>query len=227
MVVQAVSHLHAHNICHRDIKPANLLLTSQNTIQLCDFGSAEYYASSSNPGGMVSNTVGTPANWAPEALFPDKYATDVGLDLYTDHDKTHYSGGRTAASVNEKDHKVGDDADCTTKISRFSAYGLDMWSLGVVLYIMFYKHHPFFQVELSEMQLYERIYSYDPFSAEYDGTSDTHEHCDHNGGGSTDGCAGAVVVPNAEECAIIEGLLQKEPTMRYGIDTLMEMDPFR
>lgn len=40
MVVMNVSrHLHAHRIAHRDMKVENLLVGSDGTVKLCDFGS--------------------------------------------------------------------------------------------------------------------------------------------------------------------------------------------
>lgn len=37
---KAVSHMHQNSITHRDLKIENILLSGDNNIKLCDFGSA-------------------------------------------------------------------------------------------------------------------------------------------------------------------------------------------
>lgn len=39
-LLQAVNHLHVHNVVHRDLKPGNILMNSDCNIKLCDFGLA-------------------------------------------------------------------------------------------------------------------------------------------------------------------------------------------
>jgi 3-phosphoinositide dependent protein kinase-1 len=41
-LINAVEHVHAHNIIHRDIKPENLMLTSTKHLKLTDFGTAKF-----------------------------------------------------------------------------------------------------------------------------------------------------------------------------------------
>lgn len=40
-LLRSLSYIHSKGICHRDIKPQNLLVTEDNQVKLCDFGSAK------------------------------------------------------------------------------------------------------------------------------------------------------------------------------------------
>jgi cyclin-dependent kinase-like len=48
-VFKGVRYLHNHQILHRDIKPENLLVNSDNTLKLCDFGFARKIPQESVP----------------------------------------------------------------------------------------------------------------------------------------------------------------------------------
>lgn len=40
-LIEGLEYLHGHWVVHKDIKPGNLLLTSDNTVKIADFGVAE------------------------------------------------------------------------------------------------------------------------------------------------------------------------------------------
>ncbi|CAG2066963.1 unnamed protein product, partial [Timema podura] len=64
-VIQGIEYLHYQRIIHRDIKPSNLLLGEDGCVQIGDFGVCnEFHGSDAS----LSNTAGTPAFMAPEAL---------------------------------------------------------------------------------------------------------------------------------------------------------------
>jgi serine/threonine protein kinase len=337
--------MHSKCICHRDIKPDNLLLsTDLSQVLLCDFGSAQqflcdgccqhsshatnsYSSSLSQHSGMVSNTVGTPSNWPPEAVLPSKYqhcvfdASDVvatgqnshlvpaqlgrgrrqkqEVGLVIDEDEGKGEGETEDWEQGlEKYSKVdtiggpvnsasaGDSEESfRSVIYKYSAYGADMWALGVLYYIMLFEHHPFLQEGMNEQELFDMISSSDPvsdvslrcggwgdgpstakgsdrgsgggWSNSGDGGDDGGRNCSTGGGGG----GGGVVVKNTRErdahdgtaelrvmkgcdssntCvtdsgnafrkvsddhfAVVEGLLTKQPDLRWGFGVLFNID---
>ncbi len=83
--MQAVMFCHSKNILHRDIKLDNILLTSEGTVKLCDFGVSKLVT---RPKDLMFEQCGTPAYIAPE-IFENQgyfgYQSDVwsaGVVLY-------------------------------------------------------------------------------------------------------------------------------------------------
>jgi serine/threonine protein kinase len=66
--------VHFQHIIHRDIKPSNLLLSEEGRVQIADFGVCnEFHGNDAS----LSNTAGTPAFMAPEALTNSQYSGKV------------------------------------------------------------------------------------------------------------------------------------------------------
>ncbi|MFO7958576.1 MAG: protein kinase domain-containing protein [Planctomycetota bacterium] len=76
LVCEALSYAHAAHVLHRDVKPDNVLLTSDNTPKLLDFGVARLLARTSQ---KASTNIGTVEYMAPEQM---QGAAGTNADLW-------------------------------------------------------------------------------------------------------------------------------------------------
>lgn len=81
-VLDGLAHAHGHGVLHRDIKPANIMLGSDGTPRIMDFGAASRNQLSWLDGahvGVDEELIGTPAYMAPEYIEKKHYSarTDI------------------------------------------------------------------------------------------------------------------------------------------------------
>lgn len=76
-VLAALAYSHGRGVVHRDIKPGNVMLTTDGTVKLADFGIARLENSSMTQVGTV---IGTPSYMAPEQLRGE--TVDARADIW-------------------------------------------------------------------------------------------------------------------------------------------------
>jgi eukaryotic-like serine/threonine-protein kinase len=79
---RALEYAHRHGVVHRDIKPENLLLTTDGSTLVADFGIARALAGADERLTETGLAVGTPAYMSPEQAAGDK-TLDARTDVYS------------------------------------------------------------------------------------------------------------------------------------------------
>jgi serine/threonine protein kinase/tetratricopeptide (TPR) repeat protein len=82
-VCEAVEHAHGHAVIHRDLKPSNILIKSDGSVRLLDFGIAKQLESLDLPidQTMTGLRMMTPAYAAPEQIRGDRVG--INTDVYS------------------------------------------------------------------------------------------------------------------------------------------------
>lgn len=78
-ILDALKHAHAKGIVHRDIKPQNIMLLSDGSIKVTDFGIARF--SSTNTNTMTDKAIGSVHYISPEQVSADRI--DQRSDIYS------------------------------------------------------------------------------------------------------------------------------------------------
>jgi len=81
VICEALQHMHGCGIIHNDLKPANVMICSDQTLRVMDFGLAAYASARRGLFGALAPIFGTPQYMAPEQV-KNKH-TDARTDIYT------------------------------------------------------------------------------------------------------------------------------------------------
>ena len=127
-VASAISYLHGLGIVHADLKPENLMLSSKNkdeaSIKVVDFGCAEILPELWTEGPPLDAGDGSAEDAVQQALLQPRRLIRPGR-----------AGGTTSAYCPPEAFSNEEGAEISQ--------AMDMWSLGVILYIMLTGLHPF------------------------------------------------------------------------------------
>lgn len=79
-LAKALKYLHSGSVIHRDLKPSNILVNSNCTIKLCDFGLVRSLAARDENSPILTEGVATRWYRAPEVLLGStNYSTPADI----------------------------------------------------------------------------------------------------------------------------------------------------
>jgi formylglycine-generating enzyme required for sulfatase activity len=83
LIARAVHAAHEKKIVHRDLKPTNVIVDSQNTPHITDFGLAKRESPEEITVSVAGNIIGTPAYMSPEQARGESESADHKTDIYS------------------------------------------------------------------------------------------------------------------------------------------------
>jgi serine/threonine protein kinase len=160
-VCSTIAHLHHRGIVHGDIKPENIMLKDENAdadLELIDFGMAFRLNHDGSNGSDISSSTSSFSNEhnnvTPEILLPSNYQEN---EKEKEKEVNKQSNNRLPIDLlirkREKKrqrrmtnaHRLGTTAYAPPEVLQAKPVGegVDMWALGVIMFILLSGTHPF------------------------------------------------------------------------------------
>ena len=130
----ALEYCHSRNVCHRDIKPQNILLDKNDNVLLADFGFASIMEVEELQKG-VSDTTPTDDNLANSEEFSSTEDTDTN--------RTMEGTSRIMKNMSTVCGTMSYMAPEIFNREKYMGDKADIWSLGVVIYVLLVGFMPF------------------------------------------------------------------------------------
>ncbi|OHT02113.1 CAMK family protein kinase [Tritrichomonas foetus] len=130
-ILKGLEYMHQNNIVHNDLKPSNILVSSDLSVKICDFGFAHIIDSDNNTKTNSDSGIlfGSPCYMAPELL---KYQ-------YRKNDE------------NVNNNSFNHIKMMSNHMKRNFDEASDVWSFGIILFYMITGELPFYDLELNEL----------------------------------------------------------------------------
>ena len=140
-IINILEYIHSKGVCHRDLKPANLLFDDNNHLKLVDFGCSKI--SEIKPVKRVRQSICLEID--AEQNPPDPI------------DQNLQKSQNTPVSQQKRGTIVGTEDYIAPEVlsQDESSYPADLWSLGVIIYMMISGKSPF--KGISQMQTFLNI----------------------------------------------------------------------